>query len=60
MHIYHTENITLINSPLRNLTKFQTVKTQRENDIPKLVLKNLVMSGSITTDKIEQVSKEHH
>ena len=39
MHIYHTENITLINSPLRNLTKFQTVKTQRENDIPKLVLK---------------------
>lgn len=53
MHIYHTENITLINSPLRNLTKFQTVKTQRENDIPKLVLKNLVMSGSITTDKIE-------
>ena len=53
MNIYHTENITLINSPLRNLTKFQTVKTQRENDIPKLVLKNLVMSGSITTDKIE-------
>lgn len=60
MHIYNTENITPINSLLRNLTKVQTVKTQRENDIPKLVLKNLVMSASITTDKTEQVSDEHH
>lgn len=60
MHIYNTENITPINSPLRILAKVQTVKTQRENEIPKLVLKNLVMSGSITTDKIEQVSEEHH